>query len=711
MKWVLGTLAAAAALCAAPFAQACFIHSPLPVELVEDHIVIDITDNIAVKSYTCTFFNPNNQAVVGGTCYMEFEAGSQIDKLTLKLDGREVEAEMLDAEKAKKVFAEIAAKGGKTALLEFYGQGLIRAEVPNIPPQGKVTAVLRYTQVIRSENGVHRMQFLNTNPKAWLKPLKKVKVDATIHSQHPLKSIYSPTHNVSVTRIDDFNAKVSYEQDNYLPKTPMALYWHVADGDLGVSALTYRDEEERGHFMMMVSPSIDPSTVPVLPQELVFCIDSSGSMVEDNRLSQLQDALKYCLGHLKPGDRFNIVDFGTEARAFREELVVASDENVKKAIAHVEKLKPRGRTAIEEAVTMSLGLFTDSKDARNLIFLTDGLPNEGEVDTDKLAEILKKRNTKGARMFTFGVGNEVNTRLMDMLALDSGGSSAYVMPKEDLTTRITDLYDRIANPVLTDVSVRFVDVKVEEVYPRRLPDLFKGQQIVLFGRYQVDDGNWTPERDVVVSGRLAGKEVSFTYKLAFPAQSSRNEFLPRVWAGRKVGHLMEDVKRNGQNKELMDEIVRLAKQYGIVTPYTSFLIADDAPRDRAEMARRAGDAFKKVQEEGWGASSVRDAEAMQVLAGRANGAGNYEMAQESTGLGEEQVMMRMRIVGSKNFYNQGGVWTDSVFDPEKHKEIKALRVGSDEYVKLLEEKPGLAKFLSLGNVVVIYQGKAYKVTE
>lgn len=710
--------ALAAALATTTPVRACFIHSPLPVELIEDIITIDITDNIAVKQYTCTFFNPNAQAVVGGTCYMEFEADAQIDKLTLQLDGREVQAEMLDAEKAKRVFSEIAARGGKTALLEFYGKGLIRADVPNLPPQGKVTAVLRYTQVIKSEDGVFRMGFLNTNPKAWLKPLKKVEVHCTMKSQKPLKSIYSPTHNVSVTRIDDFNAKVDYVQENYLPKTPMALYWQVAPGELGVSALTYRDEDERGYFMMMVSPSIDPAKVPVVPQEVVFCVDSSGSMIEEDnpgagsRLANLQKALEYCLNHLKPEDRFNIVDFGTEARAFKEELLPATPENVKKALSHVGKLKPRGRTAIEEAVTLSLGMFTDTKDAKNLIFLTDGVPNEGETDTDKLAALLEKRNTKHARIFAFGVGNELNTRLLDMLATDNGGSAAYVMPKEDLTARITDLYDRIANPVLTDIKVAFQNMKVEEIYPRRMPDLFKGQQIVLFGRYMVDEGQWTPDRDILVTGRLAGKEVSFPYTLSFPAESARNEFLPRVWAGRKVGHLMEEVKRNGQSKELIDEIVRLAKQYGIVTPYTSFLIADDVgKRDLASMRARAGESFRKEAAGGWGAASAPAAMEESKLKDGLHAFDSYEMAGRSTGQTEQQVMEKMRIIASKNFYNEGGVWTDSTFDPEKHKEFVDLKIRSDDFVKIVDAKPGLAKYLSLGRVIVVYQGKVYRTQE
>lgn len=711
MKYLSLAVAALAITAWTGFVQACFIHSPLPVELIEDHIEIQVIDNIAIKSYTCTFYNPNPQAVVGGTCYMEFEAGAQIDKLTLQLGDKEVEAEMLDAEKAKKVFQEIQARGGSPALLEFYGQGLIRAQVPNIPPQGTVVAKLRYTQVIKGESGLFRMQFLNTNPKAWLKPLKKVKVNATLRMTQPLKSIYSPTHNVTVTRIDDHNATVSYEQDNYLPKSPMALYWHVAGGEVGVSTMTYRDEEERGYFMMMMSPTIDPASVPVLPKEIVFCIDTSGSMTEDNRLAQVQKALKYCLSKLAPQDRFNIVNFGTESATFREGLIPATPENIERAQAHVDKFKARGRTAIEEATTISLGMFTDTPDPKQLLFLTDGQPTEGELDPAKLCEIIKRKNTKAARLFAFGVGLDLNTKLLDMMALDNSGSADYVLPRENLEQRITEFYDRTSSPVLSDIAVRFQDVKVEEIFPRRMPDLFKGQQIVLFGRYFVEDGSgsWNPEREVVVTGKLAGKDVSFSYKLNFPSMNPKNDYLPRVWAGRKVGWLLDEVKRNGQSKEVVDEIVRLAKQYGIVTPYTSFLVTDDvrpgAPADA--YAAKARQALGAAESGGW--RNADDAKKDRDLAEEMRGVGMIELAASSSGRTDTQVMERMRLIGPKTFYNVGGVWSDSAYDPEKHKEVVTVKPGSDELVKLLEEKPGLAKYLSLGNVTVLYQGKVYRV--
>jgi Ca-activated chloride channel family protein len=685
--------------------EGCFIHSPLPVELIEDHITIDVTDQIAVKQYTCTFFNPNAQAVVGGTCYMEVEPGAQVDKMTLQLEGKEVQAEILDSEKAKKVFQEILNRGGSPALLEFYGNGLIKADVPRIAPHGKVTAVLRYTTILKSESGLFRMQVLNTNPKAWIKPLKKVTVNATLRSQKPLKSIYSPTHSVTVVRKDDFNAQVSFEQNDYLPRTPLALYWHVAEGEVGLSVLTYRDEEERGHFMLMMSPALEAVGLKIPAKEIVFCIDTSGSMIEDERLAQVKKALQHCVSKLGAEDKFNIVTFSTEAQAMSDGLVEAGAHR-KRASAYIEKLIARGGTAIEEGLALSFGQFTNSAWPKMVVFLTDGAPTIGETDPDRLAAIARKLNASGARMFVFGVGNDVNTKLLDLLAQDHRGTCDYVLPKEDIERRVSEFYEKVASPVLSDVTIRFQDLKVEEVFPRRTPDLFKGQQIVLFGRYFVEDSTWAPEKKAIVSGKIDGREVSFEYTLSFPSQSSRNDFLPRVWAGRKVAFLLEEIRRNGTSKEMVDEVTRLAKQYGIVTPYTSYLVT----QDMAPGASPSSFGYLKSREE-WGDKAVLYSRRESELRDAKNGADFDAMTESSSGKSGAEIMQKMRTIGPKTFYSSGGVWYDSGYDPEKHKELIKVKLLGDDYKKLVEEQPGLARYLSLGKVVVLYRGKAYQVVE
>ncbi len=678
--------------------SACFIHSPLPVELIEDHITIDVTEQIAVKTYTCTFYNPNNQAVVGGTCYMEVEPGAQVDNLKLKLGDQEVQADILDAEKAKKVFQEIVAKGGSPALLEFYGNGLIKADVPKIPPGGTVTAVLRYTTIVKGDNGLYRLQVLNTNPKAWLKPLKKVTVKGKIRSQLPIKTIYSPTHNITVVRTNDNEATVSYEQENYLPKQPMVLYWHLAEGEVGLNVLTHRDEDERGTFMLMMTPGLDSKRIRVLPKEIVFCIDTSGSMVEEDRLGQVQKALAHCLERLNPDDRFNVVDFSTEARKFENGLVEATAENRKRALEYVRKFTARGGTAIEDALDQSLGQFTAAEAPRMLVFLTDGAPNIGESDPEKLVAMSKKKNPHAARLFVFGVGNDVNAKLLDRLAEENGGTSDYFLPKEEITTRLSEFYDRIASPVLTDITIRFEDLKVEELYPRRTPDLFKGKQLILFGRYFADESHGS--KKVVVSGRVNGEEISFEYSLHFPANNPGNDFLPRVWAGRKVAYLLDEIRRNGKNQELIDEVIHLAKQHGIVTPYTSFLVTQDVSPGASTEDLRGRLSF--------GASGSE--QKMYRLLSENDGAwGLFEGGVGASGRSETQVMQKMRMIGPKTFYFTDGVWYDSAYDPKKHPSPTVLKVQSDDCTKLIQDKPAIARYLSLGTVVVVYQGKAYRV--
>ncbi len=703
MRYAAYLLACIGILGAEKIVDACFIHSPLPVELIEDHITIKVKDRIAIKTYTCTFFNPNRQAVNGGTCYMEVEPGAQVDNMKLRIGDHEVQADILDVEKAKKVFQEIIAKGGSPALLEFYGKGLIRAQVPKIPPMGKVTAVLQYTTILKSENGLFQLRVLNTNPKAMMKPLKRVTVHATIESNQPIKAVYSPTHPIDVVREGENSVVVSFEQNNYLPKSQMAIYWHVADGDVGVSSMAYRDGAD-GTFMLMMAPTVDAAGTRVLPKDLVLCVDTSGSMMDDQRLGQVKKALNYIIGRLAPEDRFNVVSFSTEARPFAVGLVLATTENREKATKFVDDLSPRGATAIEEALERSLEMFDGQKRPRMLVFLTDGTPTIGETNPEKLLAKADRINKGKARIFAFGVGTNVNTKILDGLASNNGGTVDYILPKEDVTARVSNFYDRIASPVLSDIRIRFSDLDVRDVYPRRIPDLFKGQQIALFGRYS---GNSDAPRTVVVTGTVQGKEVRHEYRLDFPDHAVSNDFLPRVWAGRKVAFLIEQVEKNGKNQEVIDEIVTLAKRYGIVTPYTSYLVAPDAPLSGPVASNLLRKRFaSKGTAGGVGDSAVEESSDMATL-GAGRSAYELDKAAEKKSRNAYRVM---RTIGAKTFYFSKGVWQDAEYDKEKDKDIEKIKLASDAYMKLVKEIPGIVRFLALGKVIVSFEGTIYHIT-
>lgn len=716
-------IAAALALTAAvlPQAGACFMQSPLPVQVWADHIEVEITDLVAVKKYHCVFYNPNPQAVVGGECYMEVEPGAQVDNLSLLVDGKETKAEILDVEKAKEVFAEILREGGSPALLEFYGSGLIRSQVPTVPPNGKVTVQLQYTMPLKRENGLVRMQMLNTNPKALMQALQSASVRIKIRSAEPVTNVYSPTHEIKIVEAEDADVQVEWSQESYLPKTPFVFYFAVSEDPLGANAWCHREGGEAGFFMLRVAPALSKAEeLAPVARDVVFCVDTSGSMVEEGLIEQAKAALRHGIEGLREGDRFDVITFGTEARSLSEgRLLDVTADTKARALGHVDRLGARGGTAIQEALTLALSRFREDGDRlRLLLFLTDGRPSIGERDPDLLLRAIETANAKKVRIFAFGVGNEVNTYLLDNLARGHGGETAYVLPSEKIDDKVRPFFAKLSSPVLTDVKVQIEGVDADEIYPKSIPDLFLGSPITLFGRYE-GQGNAV----VTLTGRSGGEERTFRYTLPFPGAEPRNDFVPRLWAGRAVGYLLDAIRRGGENRELVDEVVRLAKRYGIVTPYTSYLLVQDVVN--GGLAAAEGEVRKKAEAHlgagrsaeapapGASAKQVEEAERFGRFRNQSGADGFFYFEQADRELaaagGSGSAMSVMRYIGAKTFYLSGDVWYDSVYEPEKHKDLRALKVGDDSYFRLIAEKPGMAKYLALGAVVVEFEGVFYKV--
>jgi len=705
--------------------DACFMRSPLPVQVWLDHIQIDIVDQVAVKTYNCTFRNTNRRAVVGGECFMELEPGAQVDNMSVTVDGKEMHAEVLDVEKAKKVFQDIVRRGGSPALLEFYGSQLIRTKVPRVPAGGTVTVKLTYTTVLPRRGGLVRLQMLNTNPKALQQPLKSASVTVNIKSREAIKNVYSPTHKIRLEEKKGWDVSVQWKQDNYLPKHPFVLYYQLADKPVGASLIAHREPGEDGAFMLLLSPTIGQGTGriverDVLPKDVVFCVDTSGSMLEGNKMEQARAALEYCVKHLRAGDRFNIVDFSTEARRFDEAgLVEVNDRSRARALAYVGRLRARGGTAIQEALDTSLRQFADSDRLKMVLFATDGLPTIGERRPVELLKEMTRKNTRDVRMFVFGEGFDVNTRLLDFLAIDHRGEADYILPDEDIAEKISRFFDRVGSPVMTDLEISFEGIKVRDVYPRRVADVYRGEQIAVFGRYQ-GSGRHT----VTVTGMLRGKRQKLRFEVTFPDRSNddRSAFVPRLWAGRKVSFLIGEIRKSDRaSDELVDEVTRLAKRYGIVTPYTSYLMAEDivtAPmpvvrgRFRAQSQRLDQPAGNGKLSTGPSATARREANVRvarsladsRKYADRSGNEGaSYDKAEEALRAHGRNVsaLSVVRYIGARTFYKSGATWYDSRYDAQRDgPTVRPVRIGSDEYFELLSRDSRLAKYLALGDVVL-----------
>ena len=410
-------------------------------------------------------------------------------------------------------------------------------------------------------------------------------VRVRIKSPVPIKSVYSPSHQdrIDVTRKGDHEAVVGIEEAGYLLDRDFQLFHSVSKKDFGLDLACYRpDPGKPGYFMMLISPSSRVNADERVPRDICFVFDISGSMGEDNKIEQARKALRYCIDKLHADDRFNLITFATDVALLAEGMLPATEKNRAKARTFVETLEAKGGTNIHEALKSAVDLPTEEGRPRVIVFMTDGMPTIGDRTADGiLAAAIPTDESRKARIFAFGVGDNVNTHLLDKISGRSGGVTEYVRPQEAIDMKVSEFFDKASYPVLTDLKLDLPkEVEVKDVYPRKLGDLYRGGQITVFGRYH-KPGHVA----ITLSGRLRKGTERFVYESTFAEKSPDNPFIEPIWAHRKIGYLLDEIRLHGENKELADEVKRLGMKYSIQTPYTSFLVLPEAEKKLARTFR------------------------------------------------------------------------------------------------------------------------------
>jgi uncharacterized protein YegL len=455
-------------------------------------------------------------------------------------------------------------------------------------------------------------------------------------------------------------------------------------------------------------------------KDIVFVLDTSGSMADEGKMEKARAALLFGIRTLRDGDKFNVINFAGEEHLMENGLIHADSNGKKRGEEFIKNLQPTGGTNINDSLIAALKQFSDSNRPKMLVFMTDGLPTVGETDVTRIVANLAKAKKVNVRIFPFGFGYDVNTNLLDRIGSENSGISDYIQPKEDLEIKVSGFFQKVSSPVLSDLELDFGNVKTDMVYPRKLTDIFKGMQLTLIGRY-------TNEQDLKdLTLRLTGKSGNdnrtFNYEnLDFPFRSEENSFLPRLWATRRVGWLMEQIRNNGEQKELRDEVVVLGTKYGIVTPYTSYLATDGSmvnaqvttadamvrPAVIATPSARSGESAVKmsVQQNSQQSNSVivSKKELKRKPGDRERDDAPQIYVENSS---------QNQFVGNKNFVNQSNVWVDVDYDANgKGAEIK-IKAFSDEYFALIEADKDIAQYLALGEeVVIVWKGKVYRITK
>ena len=343
---------------------------------------------------------------------------------------------------------------------------------------------------------------------------------------------------------------------------------------------------------------------------------------------------------------------------------------------------------------------------------------------------MKELNTTGTRIFTFGIGTNLNTHLLDKLTVMTKAYRTYVLPSEDIEIKVSDFYTKVSSPILTDVKITFdKNVRVSQTQPKQLEDLFEGSTLTLLGRYK---GNGTSK--VTLEGTINGKKQTFTYNVDFKKESEENKFIASLWAARTVGYLLDQIRLQGESKEVIGEVVRLAKKHGIITPYTSYLILEDEAvsmnnnsirRDQQLLRGRVTQddqfvkdrnvAYESMKKEA-GTESVKASKEAQSLnsveIAVAKPAVNEELDYKTTTGSTKNLASDIVNVQGRAFYNNNNVWTDSYVQLKNKTIVNRIQFNSSEYFVLAKKDKRVSDFYALGrNVRFVLDDTVYEIYE
>jgi len=568
-------------------------------------VEVDIVDVVATTTLSIGLAN-NSARQQEAEMLVPVPDGAVLRSFSFQGASGEPNAEILPREEARRIYNSIVSQLRDPALVEFAGYNLIRTSVFPVPPNGTQKVRLTYENLL-SVDGTRVDYFLPrsellTNTTPW-------KIAVSIKAKQGIATVYSPSHKIEVSRPGENTAKVNTTVEAAFEPGPFILSYLARSESVTASLLAYPDPKIGGGYFLLlaaVPPEAGGMAAPV-KREVTVVIDRSGSMAGE-KMEQARAAALQVVEGLLDGEAFNIIDYSGSVSSFAPAPVVKTDKNAAEVRHYLRQLRPSGGTNIHDALVEALRQKPTEGMLPIVLFLTDGLPTVGVRSEPAIREAAVKANVHSRRIFTFGVGYDVNAPLLNHLAQKSRAVSTVVLPEEDVEVKVSQVYRRLFGPVLETPKLETLDEngnvttrRVVDLQPGELPDLFEGDKLVVLGRYKGEE----PLR-FALSGRLKGRPRTFRFTFNLDHATTRNSFVPRLWASRKVAFLIEEIRQAGaavggapsgtavagmndpRMKELVDEIVRLSTEFGILTEYTAFLAREGTQlTDQAENVRIA----------------------------------------------------------------------------------------------------------------------------
>jgi Ca-activated chloride channel family protein len=714
---------------------------PLTLSAVTAGAVID--DQVATTTLVMTITNPTGR-VREAQVLVPVPAGAAVRSFQLDSAGAEPTAKILPREEARRIYDSIVAASRDPGLLEFVGFNLMKSSVFPVPAAGSQTVRIVYEQLLTADSGgaggggtrvdyvLPRTESLQASGAEW-------GFSAEIRSKRAIASVYSPSHEITTERVAAGDVKVRVARSAGASGTLRLSYLlekeKGADG-LTASVLMYPDPEigggEGGYFMILGAFPRGAQEREHQQREVTIVLDRSGSMSGEKMDQARQGALQVVEG-LGEGEWFNIVDYSDSIASFADHAVKKDAESLRRARGYLEALQSSGGTNIHDALVEALHSRPAEGTLPVVLFLTDGLPTVGKTREVDIREGVEKANRFQRRIFAFGVGLDVNSPLLSRLSDMTRGAPTFVLPGEDVEVKVSQVFRRLAGPVLS--SPALVERNdgdppgggIKELLPRKLPDVFDGDQVLVLGQYT----SQKPMK-VTLTGNYLGKDRGFEVTIDPAAATTRNSFVPRLWATRMVAELVDQVRQNApdgadpskdpKTKELVDEIVRISTKWGVLTEYTAFLVQEPprTPVALRELEERPAPAMAPA--------SAAPAEALGSLSrrvlDRSGGKGvnqelNLKAAKEAYSVQGRQAYIGADLervtssgvqqVGDRTFLWRGNRWVDTrILKDEAAAPEMTVEFGSAEYAKLVDAlaQEHLAGVLAmLGDVYLLQDGK------
>ncbi|MBU0618052.1 MAG: VWA domain-containing protein, partial [Planctomycetes bacterium] len=613
-------------------------------------------------------------------------------------------AQILTHEEARRIYNEIVARVRDPALLEFAGYNLVRSSVFPVAPRGTQRVRLVYEHLLPADGNRIDYVLPRSESLAYNVPWG---IHVKLRSRRPISTVYSPTHDLITTRHSAHALAVTIKQHARTEPGPFRLSYLLDTDGVSASLLAYPDPTVGGgYFLLLAGLPADAARSAAargIQREVTIVIDRSGSM-RGEKLQQVGEAALQVIAGLEPGEAFNLIVYNEVVDLFSETPVRKTPQNVAAAEAYLKGITARGGTNLYDALSEALRL-PPADDALPLVlFLTDGLPTVGQTSEAAIRDMVLNGNRYDRRIFTFGVGVDVNTPLLEKIAFETRAASTFILPDEDVEVKVAQVFKRLAGPVLADGRLRVLTAegapaanRVRDVLPSRLPDLFEGDQLVLLGQY-IGSAPLTFE----LSGNFRGQPRQFRFSFDLDRASTRNAFVPRLWASRKIAMLIDAIRQLGADspgtpgalpaaaandprlRELVTEVVRLSTEFGILTEYTAFLAREGTDLSQPEYVLR--EAARNFTGRAIGSRSGLSSVNQTInIAGQKQ----QRVLNRRNRFLDEQMntvqIARVQQVADRAFYRRGQRWIDSrIVNADKvSMPDRTIEFGSDAFWDLL----------------------------